>query len=102
MKNGTQKILHEALKLINSTGHDHLKAKEELGHFFPDVKTEDLDNLYLKACRLAEMSYEIADMVRDKKLTESQALKELEERCPGFSQKAYEEAFSMGWSESMW
>ena len=95
-----QKFLYEAIKIIKKSHSNHLEAKDKLQQLFPELKWDDLVVLYDKACTLLEISYEIASKVRDNQFSESHALKELENRCPGFLEESYKEAFSMGWFES--
>jgi hypothetical protein len=49
---------------------------------------------------LAREAYTLADLHREGALTRNEALRELEVRCPGFSQAEYAEAFARGLFES--
>ena len=49
---------------------------------------------------LENEAYKVADLHRDGRFTREEALRELAQRCPGFTRSEYERAFSLGLLES--
>jgi len=50
--------------------------------------------------QLAREAYRLADMLRDGRVSREAARGELEQRCPGFSDAAYDDAFAGGLHDS--
>jgi hypothetical protein len=53
--------------------------------------------IYQEACALLEMADDVAAKARLRLLKEDQALRFLEDTCPGFSKVIYADAYVAGW-----
>lgn len=48
----------------------------------------------------SSLAFEICNLVRDGKITDTEARRRMKRECPGFSRAAYDKALAQGYSES--
>jgi len=94
-----QTILDAAFVLAKKscTASDHADAKDLLQKQFPESSWDEILDAYLSACELAQKSYDIGDQARREKIPDDKALKIMANRFPGFSEKTYNDALTLGW-----
>jgi hypothetical protein len=94
-----QSILDAAFVLAKKaySASDHVDAKEALQKQYPAASWDEILDAYLKACELAQKSYDIGDQARRENIPDDQALKIMANRFPGFSEKTYNDALTLGW-----
>jgi hypothetical protein len=75
-------------------------VRRTLARLFPDVSSDEYAPVYFdlfnEGQKLLRVAGEVADMYRERRLSHVEALRQLEERCPGFSVRTYESAFGDG------
>jgi len=93
------KMIDDAFELAKTAygAAGHAEAKDQLQKKYPRVEWGEIVQVYLKACDLAEACYDFGNRCRDKKITEAQAVLEMQERFPGFSEITYKAALSHGY-----
>lgn len=94
-----QTILDAAFVLAKKsyTASDHADAKDLLQKQFPGSSWDEILDTYLRACELAQKSYDIGDQARRENIPDEEALKIMANRFPGFSEKTYNDALTLGW-----
>ena len=92
-------MIDDAFELAKTAyGADgHAEAKDKLQKKHPRAEWDEIVQAYLKACDLAEACYDFGDRRRDKIITEAQAVRDMQERFPGFAQETYKAAISHGY-----
>jgi len=75
----------------------HADAKDKLQALFPAASWDEIVEFYLKGSELAEKCYEIGDAARRESVPDNRAIQMLKERFPGFSDKTYKDALTLGW-----
>lgn len=78
-------------------GPSHADAKDKLQAMFPAAAWDDIVDAYLKGCELAEKCYEVGEAARTQSIPDARAIEMLKERFPGFSDRTYEDALTLGW-----
>jgi hypothetical protein len=71
-------------------------AKGELQNRYPGRSFDDITDVYLQACRLADACYDAGDQLIGHLDREQQILTSLRERFPGFSERTYQDALKWG------
>lgn len=97
-------LLHEAFTYARQA-YDlptHAVQKWQLEKAHPDLAAGVTDAAYDRAAELWRVAWELANRVRDNKIKDADAFRQLESRCPGFSNATYSDAFGQAMYESMW
>ena len=97
-------LLHEAFTYARQAYDPptHAVQKWQLEKAHPELAAGVTDDAYDRAVELWRVTWELAVGVRDGKIHEAEAIREVESRCPGFSNATYSEAFGQAMYESMW
>jgi hypothetical protein len=97
-------LLHEAFTYARQA-YDlptHAVQRWQFENAHPEVAAGVTDAAYDRAVELWRVAWELAERVRDNKSDGAAAFRELESRCPGFSNATYSDAFGQAMYESMW
>jgi replication-associated recombination protein RarA len=93
----------EAFELVRRNSSNNPGAalmRRELARRFPDVSSDEYAQVYFdlfdECQKLLWGSGEVAALYWDERLSQAGALRQLQERFPGFSVRTYEAAFSEG------
>jgi len=97
-------LLHEAFTYARQAYDPPTHAVQEwqLERAHPELDAGVTDAAYDRAVELWRVAWELADRVRDNKIDEAGAIRELEASCPGFANATYSDAFGQAMYESMW
>ncbi|MGD9897412.1 MAG: hypothetical protein AB7T14_10110 [Candidatus Methylacidiphilaceae bacterium] len=79
------------------TASEHADAKDLLQKQFPEASWDDILDAYSRACELVRKCYGIGDQARREKIPDDEALQIMAKRFPGFSEKTYNYALTLGW-----
>lgn len=74
----------------------HADAKDQLHGQYPHKSFDEITDVYLRACSLADACYDAGDQLIGHWDRERQILVSLRERFPGFSEATYQDALSWG------
>lgn len=96
-------LLHEAFTYARQAYDQptHAVQKWQFEKARPDLPAGVTDAAYDRAAELWRVAWELAVRVRDGKIDEAAAIRELESRCAGFSNAMYSDAFGQAMYESM-
>ena len=97
-------LLHEAFTYARQAYDRPTDAvqKWQFEKAHPELPAGITDSAYDRAAELWATAWELATQVRDNATTESDAIRDLESRCPGFTNATYNVAFGQAMYESMW
>jgi hypothetical protein len=92
-------LLDAAYTLAKSshTTEQHLDAKDTLQRKWSALTWHDICGAYSKARELLDAREKWGDRARDLNLSEDEGIKELADKCPGFSGEVYRDAVAHGW-----
>ncbi len=96
----TNQSILDAAYILAKNAHNasaHADAKEELQSMFPNTSWDQILDAYLKGTELAEDCYDIGDAARRESIPDEQAIKMLKDQFPGFADKTYDDALTLGW-----
>ena len=97
-------LLHEAFTYARQA-YDlatHAVQKWQLEKAHPELAPGVTDAAYDRAEELCRVAWKLANQVRDDEITDNEAIRNLESRCPGFSSATYSDAFGEAMYCSMW
>jgi hypothetical protein len=77
-------------------GVSHENAKAELQDQYPNKSFDEIMDVYLRACSLADACYDAGDRLIGHWEREQEILASLKERFPGFSEQTYNDALNWG------
>ena len=75
----------------------HAEAKDRLHTLHPEATWDEVVDAYMRACALAEASYEFGEQCRDKKMTDADGILRMKNLFPGFTESTYHAALSYGY-----
>ncbi len=86
--------------LLSKEGYSaatHGINKQKLQNIYPVMSFEEITEIYLRACKLADFCYDAGErLITSSWKNQDEILKELEVKFPGFSQQTYNNALSWG------
>lgn len=97
-------LLHEAFTFAQQAYDAPTRAvqKWQFEKAHPELAPGETDAAFDRADELRRVAWELAVRVRDDELESIAAYRELESRCPGFSNATYSDAFGEAMYASMW